>query len=448
MKLFQSIRFRIVVACISFSLIVTLGYGWVTFYGVKYNSDELFNWYIAEEAGELISLYHQDSSLDLGGMTTAKIMISRDVAVLNELSQYFASQSNKAKLTKATSLDNVSLPGPRFTTEQGYTIYEFTGEGKTLHILKAPLHRNETQHFYYIVNVSDFVNYDNLSEQYIADIFLRILIFIIILALLVGFFLSQMVLSPLTRLANSVDEVAPHEYVKHKQGYYNDEIGFLAKKIDAFVARTNQFVLREKAFSRDASHELRTPVASSRAALELAMATPEGQSQNMDKYLQRIDRANRDMTHLIETFLMLGKEETEHLKDVKFNLSSVVSRAFEKHDYLKKSPDILCINDVDQNIHILGQEQLLSIVINNLVRNAFQHTSQGAIRIDYQNDQLIVQDSGEGMKLTDNDDRSTSVLEKSGVGLSLVRRLSEMQGWQVNIDSELGEGTTVSIKLS
>ena len=42
MKLFQSIRFRIVVACIFFSIIVTACYGWLTFYGASVNSDELF----------------------------------------------------------------------------------------------------------------------------------------------------------------------------------------------------------------------------------------------------------------------------------------------------------------------------------------------------------------------------------------------------------------------
>lgn len=448
MKLFQSIRFRIVLACITFSVIVTLCYGWVTFYGVKYNSDELFNWYIAQEAGELIALYQQDPDIDLSAMTTASVLIADEGAVLSELTHYFPGESTKALLREAASLEKVKLPGPRFSTEQGYIIYEFIAEGKTVHVLKAVVNETQKEQFYYIVDVSDFINYDNLSEEYIADIFIRILLVILLLALFVGVFLAKMVLSPLTRLANSVDSVDHNQYSKYKETYFDDEIGFLAKKIDSFVSRTNEFVIREKAFSRDASHELRTPVASSRAALELAMSAPEGQSPTMDKYLQRIHRANRDMTHLIETFLLLGKEEKESMSHSKFNLFSLIDKAFDKHNYLKKSADVECINDVDIRVELKAPEQLLSIVINNLIRNAFQHTTQGAISVHYQEGKLVVKDSGEGIKHDDNQGLEVDVLDKSGVGLSLVKRLSDKQGWQVEITSIEGEGTCVSVDLT
>ena len=65
MNIFQSIRFRIIFACIFFSVVVSFCYAWVTFSSLKYNSDELFNWYLTQEAEVLLAKYQQDSSQDL-----------------------------------------------------------------------------------------------------------------------------------------------------------------------------------------------------------------------------------------------------------------------------------------------------------------------------------------------------------------------------------------------
>lgn len=447
MRLLQSIRFRIVIACITFSIIVTLGYGWVTFYGVKYNSDEIFNWYIAQESRQLIAEYEKNPALTFNQITTAKVFVSDEKQALAIAANYFVEKNTRSKFTREIDFEEVKVPGPRFTTEQGYIIYEFSADNKTVHILKSSLANKNAQYFYYMVDVSSFVNYDNHSEEYIAELFLKILVFIMILALVIGFVLAKMVVSPLTRLANSVDGVDLQHYLKSNEKYFDDEIGFLAERIDSFVARTHEFVEREKAFSRDVSHELRTPVASSRAAVELALSTPEGQSGNLNKFLLRVSRANRDMTHLIETFLILGREEHQELKNVNFNLHEVVQNSFTKHDYLKKNHEIQCVNAIDTSLNVSCAKESLAIIIDNLIRNALQHTHEGKVSVFIENKQLIISDTGDGISEQEKVTENTNVLEKSGVGLNIVRRLSEKQGWQISVESEAGQGTRVIIKL-
>lgn len=447
MKLLQSIRFKIVIACVAFSVIVTLCYGWVTFYGVKYNSDELFNWYIAQESSKLIQAYQQDPNTKLSAMTTATVMVSREKEVVDLLANFVDSQQAKHEFTTASSLADVEISGPYFTTAQGFEIYEYNTDGKTIHVLKSVLTNDSVRDFYYIVDVSKFINYDNTSEQYIADIFMRILFLILLLALIIGFFLAQMVLTPLTRLANSVESIDVEQYPNHRETYFDDEIGLLAGKVDSFVSRTNEFVAREKAFSRDVSHELRTPVASSRAALELAMSTAQAQDESLAKFLKRAYRANKDMTHLIETFLILGREDKEQPGDQKFCLAELVDNAFAKHDYLRKSDLITCINHIPSDIELKVSKQLLSIVIDNLIRNAFQHTHAGSIEVVFERGEIKVRDTGEGIDGVQDASRQVNVLEKSGVGLSIVRRLCDKQGWQVAISSQASEGTCVAIAV-
>lgn len=447
MRLLQSIRFRIVIACVIFSIVVTLGYGWVTFYGVKYNSDEIFNWYISQEAELLINEYEKDPSLTFKQISTANVFVSDEQNALSIAANYFTSDVTRRKFTQEHDFADVQVPGPKFTTEQGYIIYEFSADEKTIHILKSSLTQENARYFYYMVDVSDFVNYDNHSEQYIAELFLKILVFIMALALVIGFVLAKMVVSPLTRLANAVDGVDHQHYLENTEKYFDDEIGFLAKRIDSFVMRTHKFVEREKAFSRDVSHELRTPVASSRAAIELALSTPEGQSGKLHQFLLRVSRANRDMTHLIETFLILGREQHQELSNVKFNLHDLVNDCFAKHDYLKQHSEIRCVNNIARSLEVSCARQSLAIIIDNLVRNALQHTSEGEVSVLIENNCILVRDTGDGMNENNKSPINTSVLEKSGVGLNIVRRLSEKQGWNVHVESETGEGTSVFIDI-
>jgi signal transduction histidine kinase len=217
--------------------------------------------------------------------------------------------------------------------------------------------------------------------------------------------------------------------------------------LNSFVTRSNDFVEREKAFSRDVSHELRTPVASSRAAVELALSTPEGQSGKLNQFLLRVSRANKDMTHLIETFLILGREEQQHLSNESFNLHELVNTSFDKHDYLKRNADIKCVNAVAPNYNFICSKQYLAIIIDNLVRNALQHTNHGTVTVLIKNNQVIVQDTGAGMDDSCAQEPSHNVLDKSGVGLSIVKRLSDKQGWQVHVKSKLGEGTRVFVDI-
>ena len=206
---------------------------------------------------------------------------------------------------------------------------------------------------------------------------------------------------------------------------------------------------REKAFSRNVSHELRTPLASSRAAIELALSAPAGQEENMNKFLNRAKRANADMTHLIETFLLLGRENIDEKVQNEFNLHDLVKDSFNKHNYLKKTSQIECINLIPTQCMLNTSEQYLAIVIDNLIRNAYQHTYQGSISVSINRSCIFVEDTGEGMANSHAFTKEpNNVLDKSGVGLAIVTRLCEKLEWQFSIDIEREQGTGIFIDVT
>lgn len=440
MNFFQSIKFRFILACIAFSIIVTLCYGRVTFIGLQYNSDELFNWYITQEAEQLIKHYKENPQLDISQLTTANIEITTEQKMIAKLASYFPDQQ-----FTANTLVNVHNIGPAFSTPQGYNIYEFGKHNTTIHILEAKLWPNSAEKFYYLVDVSAFRNYDNYSEEVIENMFLEMLALIIFIALIIGIMLAKTVVSPLSRLAKSVDNMDLNKTLSCKDSYFNDEIALLANKIESFAAKTRDFVEREKAFTHDASHELRTPVASSRAAIELALSTPEGQQGKVHDFLKRVERANKDMTHLIETFLMLGRENDEKVKRSAFNLHELVDNAFNKHNYLKRTHEVQCVNKITRDAHIINCKEYLSIILDNLIRNALQHTNQGQITVSMEGSCVVVSDTGDGLKQSTI--HQLNVMEKSGVGLSIVRRLCEKQGWQLTLNSNNNQGTRACINI-
>ena len=238
MNVIQSIRFRIIIACIFFSIIVSVGYAWVTFVGLKYNSDELFNWYLTQETQVLLAQYKQSPHLDLNEMTSAEVLVTTEKKVLVKLAHYFPSKETKTSIENSASLNDLTILGPVFTTAQGYIIYELSANGVRFHVLKAELSPAEkTLHFYYLVDVSEFDNYDNYSEDRILNKFKNVLVMIFFTSLVIGFWLAKQVVSPLTRLAKSVDTDNYLHYQKYRGKFFNDEIGFLAKKIDSFVAK-------------------------------------------------------------------------------------------------------------------------------------------------------------------------------------------------------------------
>ncbi|QLE83934.1 HAMP domain-containing histidine kinase [Shewanella sp. Scap07] len=450
MNFIQSIRFRIIVACVFFSIVVSVCYTWVTFFGLKYNSDELFNWYLTQEAQVLLAQYQRAPQQDLSSMTSAQVRVTSEDKALATLAEYFPDPSVKARILRHQSLQDLDILGPVFTTAQGFTIYEFSARKKNIHVLKAAIEGGDlATHFYYFADVSGFVNYDNNSEKRILNKFINVLVVIFLLSLIIGFWLAKQVVSPLTRLASSVDADNYQQYQQNRGKYYNDEIGFLAKQIDRFVAKSHQMIEREKAFSRDVSHELRTPLATSRAAIELALAAPEGQQQHMAKFLNRAVRANADMSHLIETFLLLGKQEQDGEQHSQFDLHELVQCSMNKHDYLKRSPDIESVNLIAPSLMLVASKRYLAIVLDNLIRNAYQHTYQGQIVVSMKGSCIVVEDSGEGMVCSQAAaERHDNVLEKSGLGLSIVSRLCEKLGWQITIDSEREQGTAIIIDVT
>lgn len=227
----------------------------------------------------------------------------------------------------------------------------------------------------------------------------------------------------------------------------------LARSLHDFATRLESFVERERNFTRDASHELRTPITVIRMATDLLLADG-GLDTYAERSVHRIQKAIREMEVLIEAFLILAREGDIGLPDEDFEVSDVVHDEMEKVRPLLAGKPVELVLDEQARFGLHAPSRVVSVLLGNLLRNACNHTAQGRITIHVLPGEVVIEDTGEGMDAHELErvfepfyragDNTTG---GQGIGLSIVRRLSERFGWPVRLESEKGIGTRAHVRF-
>ena len=167
--------------------------------------------------------------------------------------------------------------------------------------------------------------------------------------------------------------------------------------------------------------------------------------------IELIRQTTSDMESLIETLLLLAREESTSLpsEDIVVNdqlieLAGQTERSFRNKD-IQLTLEEQCLLSVN------APEKVLSILFSNLLRNAFAYTRQGEVVVTIHDSGVSIRDSGVGMeeKVLDNVYkpffRGTSDAPGHGLGLSIVKRFCNRFGWTLKMVSSPGKGTEVSV---
>jgi signal transduction histidine kinase len=277
--------------------------------------------------------------------------------------------------------------------------------------------------------------------------------FLIVSLIGIGFGLltGNRVIAPLNRLLNLVEKSSPDNLPSgFSQVFKNDEFGTLARAFESSFRRIQQFIKRENQFTRDASHELRTPVTVIKGAVELLNMTPVVKDEMSQKLIKRIERSTLDMETTIETLLWLARESNPKLYHTRCELTPLVQNAMAQNQHLIANKAIEMTFSATHNPIIAAPPGVVLIAVSNLIRNACQYTLKGFIKITVKADRVEVADSGPGIAQTDPQEiEKPTVIESGskgfGFGLDIVNRLCERFGWQLLISSKSAEGTTACL---
>jgi signal transduction histidine kinase len=256
-----------------------------------------------------------------------------------------------------------------------------------------------------------------------------------------GVLVMRRAVAPVAQLAKAVADIdvehlSMDDYKRIASGRFgDDEVGVLAATIEKTLERISAFVARERYFTGSASHELRTPITVITGALELLEQSELSQSDK--KALDRVRRATLDMTTTIEMFLCLARETDDGLYHEQFFVTPLVTNAVELQRHLLSRKLVEVEIDYLANPGVNGHPQAFAIAVNNLVRNAFEHTltGQGPVRIRIAEHELLVTN-----QLSNGSDAQYSPIEASshgyGLGLGIVQRLCERNGWSFSLRAD------------
>ena len=283
-----------------------------------------------------------------------------------------------------------------------------------------------------------------------------------------GYLTAGQMLRPIRGIEQSVADISGGEDLSKRipSDGRGDEIDRLAVTYNEMLDRLETSFEKEKQFTSDASHELRTPMAVIMAQVELVLSKDRTNEEYRDA-LRVIERQGNKMTALIEdmlTFTRLDQGERSEkfpVEDVDF--SALVQGICDDMGILAIK-DITLSQEIEQGIRIEGNSLLLSRLVQNLIDNAYKYgkeKGQIRVRLRHVNESeisLTVEDDGIGIEEEDQSrifdrffrsDRSrarkTSSVKGSGLGLSIVKKIADYHRAEVHVDSRLDEGSTFEI---
>ncbi len=288
------------------------------------------------------------------------------------------------------------------------------------------------------------------------------------LVLIALFFLTRLIagrsISPINKVISSAEKITKENIDgRIDLPLHKDEIFALVSTINQLLDRIEEAVVREKQFTSDASHELRTPLAVLKGTLEVLIRKPRETKQYEEKISYCIGEVDR-MSHVVEQLLLFARYESGKVTPMisKVDLNERILASIER---LKNSIEEKRINIRLSNgdSHVVSADpSMLDIILENIISNGIKYSGSSGIldiRIEISEGNVVCSFSDYGGGMTEEqtrrifdrfyraDESRNSKISGNGLGLSIVKKLAELQNINVRVYSEVSKGTVFTISI-
>lgn len=262
-------------------------------------------------------------------------------------------------------------------------------------------------------------------------------------------------LKPLKKLAQTLRLRSPDATDTLPVQGVPTEVRPLLDSLNHLFTRTQEMMARERRFTSDAAHELRSPLAALKVQTDVAQLyqdDPQAQGKALLQLHAGIDRASR----LVEQLLTLSRlDSLDNLDDVEPIIMAdlLQSAVMDIYHPAQQAGIDIRLNIHDQQVKRAGQPLLLSLLVRNLLDNAIRYSPRGSV-VDVTLDtrSFTVCDNGPGI----SPDALARIGERfyrppgqdatgSGLGLSIVKRIAALHGMRVSLDNAAHGGVEVRV---
>jgi signal transduction histidine kinase len=230
---------------------------------------------------------------------------------------------------------------------------------------------------------------------------------------------------------------------------------------DVTEARRLEAVRRD--FVANASHELKTPAASIRAAAETLSQASVDDPEAVPRFAAQLEREAVRLSRIVADLLDLSRLESGESPNERVALDALVREEVQRFEDQVRAAGLALDVDATTSVTVRGSPRDLSLLIRNLIDNAIRYTRPGgSVRVALCTDDegtasLSISDSGIGLPQRDLSrvferfyrvDRARSRdTGGTGLGLAIVKHVAENHGGHVEARSELGHGSTFVVTL-
>jgi len=342
-------------------------------------------------------------------------------------------------------------------------VQEKTVDGVGLHVLAG---HDEMGDYVAVDHESDYEKVELVVYSVFAIGFVGFLLF----SYFLGGYVARRLVTPITDLAEAVRADSPSLPLQDRQ----DELGVLARAFAAHTAQLRDVLDRERFFTGDVSHELRSPLTVIMGAAEVIMAQGEGGAG----YAQaaRIYRAAQEAAECVTVLLLLARAPQLD-EQAQVDIGQVARGETERYQHLVAARPVRLLFDGGPagdgsdsnagNFTVRAPRELCISAIGNLVRNACQYTESGTVTVRMGPRSVSVEDTGPGLPAAVR--AALAGAEQgpapgpgpdgvppaggtgstgTGLGLALVRRICGYLGANLALEDRPGGGSIFVIRFA
>jgi signal transduction histidine kinase len=279
----------------------------------------------------------------------------------------------------------------------------------------------------------------------------------------VGWVVAGRVLQPVGRITSVARDIQATDLSRRIElPGPDDELKQLADTFDAMLARLDAAFAAQRQFIADASHELRNPLAIIRTNVDVALADPHADPEDLRHTIAVVRRASDRMARLVDDLLALARRQEPTLEHEPVDLGAAVAEASDDFVVPAAARQIVLDRAIAPGVSVVGDRDALKRAVANLLENAVRLAPAGSrIRLATGSEGgsawIAVADEGPGIAPEDQEhvfdrfwraDKARARADGgTGLGLAIVRQIAESHGGQIRLQSKLGVGSSFVIWL-
>lgn len=452
----MNIRSKLTLRFISITaVIILLGSVFIYFFSADYRREDFYS-RLQSKANNTAKLLIEVDEVDTDLLRRLErdnpISLPEEKIIIYNFrdSLLFTTDEDKVIKVDTSLLDQIRLEEEVRLKQDDYEVLGYLFKGKY-------------DRFVVIAAATDIYGYKKLQNLLVilAIVFCATIVIISI----AGWVYAGKALQPIANVVNSVDEISITSLnLRVDEGNGKDEIAKLAQRFNSMLSRLESSFATQKNFISNASHELRTPLTAITGQLEVVLLNARSAEEYKNVINSVLDDI-KNLNRLSNRLLLLAQSSLEE-REKRMTPLRIDELLWQTKDELQKhNPSFQIKIDLDETLDdenmliIKGDDQLIKTALSNIIENGCKYSNDQMTKVLIASTrfglEITFQDNGIGIPKEDMQSifepfyrgSNTTKIKGHGIGLSMVKNIVKLHKGTIQIASDEGSGTTITLTI-